>query len=103
MVVVEGVSRSLYPNINIWEVARPVVEDYIRRNVGPRALLNDLVRTAQVLGRFGPKLPEIVESLLVERSQSPEPQDRRAQLSPLFWALGGSAITATAIWIGTLI
>jgi ubiquinone biosynthesis protein len=52
-----GVSRSLYPNINIWEVARPVVEDYIRRNIGPRALLNDLVRTAQVLGRFGPKLP----------------------------------------------
>jgi hypothetical protein len=31
------------------------------------------------------------------------PQDQGAQLSPLFWALGGSAITAAAIWIGTLI
>ncbi|MCU0854637.1 MAG: 2-polyprenylphenol 6-hydroxylase [Rhodobacteraceae bacterium] len=103
MVVVEGVSRSLYPNINIWQVASPVVEDYIRRNIGPRALLNDLVRTAQVLGRFGPKLPEIVEALLVQRGQQPEPQDRRTPLSPLFWALGGSAITAAAIWIGTLI
>jgi ubiquinone biosynthesis protein len=103
MVVVEGVSRSLYPNINIWQVASPVVEDYIRRNIGPRALLNDLVRTAQVLGRFGPKLPEIVEALLVQRGQQPEPQDRRTRLSPLFWALGGSAITAAAIWIGTLI
>jgi ubiquinone biosynthesis protein len=103
MVVVEGVSRSLYPNINIWQVASPVVEDYIRRNIGPRALLNDLVRTAQVLGRFGPKLPEIVEGFLVQRNQPPEPRDRRAPLMPLFWALGGSAITAAAIWIGTLI
>jgi ubiquinone biosynthesis protein len=103
MVVVEGVSRSLYPNINIWQVAGPVVEDYIRRNIGPRALLNDLLRTAQVLGRFGPRLPEIVESLLVQRGQPREQPDRRTSLGPMFWALGGSAITAAAIWIGTLI
>ncbi|WP_299202926.1 DUF2800 domain-containing protein, partial [uncultured Amphritea sp.] len=30
MVVVEGVARSLDPRINIWEVAQPVVEDYIK-------------------------------------------------------------------------
>ncbi|REC51988.1 2-polyprenylphenol 6-hydroxylase, partial [Rhodosalinus sediminis] len=30
MVVVEGVARSLDPRMNIWEVARPVVEDYIQ-------------------------------------------------------------------------
>ncbi len=35
MVVVEGVARSLDPHINIWQVARPVVEGYIRRE--PRA------------------------------------------------------------------
>jgi ubiquinone biosynthesis protein len=103
MVVVEGVSRSLYPNINIWQVASPVVESYIRRNVGPRALINDLVRTAQVLGRFGPKLPELVEKLLVQQSARPPDPPRRSPFQPLFWALGGSAITAAAIWVGTLL
>ncbi len=44
MVVVEGVSRSLDPHINIWEVARPVVENYIKDNVGPKALLRDLMQ-----------------------------------------------------------
>jgi ubiquinone biosynthesis protein len=103
MVVVEGVSRSLNPNINIWEVARPVVEDYIRSNVGPRAFVADLVRTVQVLGRFGPKLPAIVERLLVEQGErQPDPPGRNP-VPPLLWALGGSAITAAAIWIGTLI
>ena len=73
MVVVEGVSRSLDPHINIWEVARPVVENYIKDNVGPKALLRDLMQTAQVLARFGPKLPQMVEALLIRQTEEPEP------------------------------
>ena len=65
MVVVEGVARSLNPSINIWRVARPVVEDYIKSNLGPAALARDLGRTAQVLARFGPQLPMMVEAALV--------------------------------------
>jgi ubiquinone biosynthesis protein len=37
MVVVEGVARSLNPQINIWQVARPVVEDYILCRAGGRS------------------------------------------------------------------
>lgn len=65
MVVVEGVARSLSPQINIWEIARPVVEEYIRRNLGPRALARDLGQTAEVLARFGPRLPRLVERALM--------------------------------------
>ena len=28
MVVVEGVARKLYPETNIWEVSKPVLEDW---------------------------------------------------------------------------
>ena len=38
MVVVEGVARSLNPQMNMWETARPVVTDYIRTNLGPPAV-----------------------------------------------------------------
>ena len=30
MVVVEGVARKLYPETNIWEVSRPVLEDWLK-------------------------------------------------------------------------
>ena len=78
MVVVEGVARTLHPHINIWQVARPIVEDYIRDNVGPKALARDLARTARVLGRFGPKLPHLAEALLIRQggSSEPPPPDR---------------------------
>ena len=59
MVVVEGVARSLDPHMNIWEVARPTVEDYIKKSIGPTALARDLARTAQVLARFGHGFPRL--------------------------------------------
>ena len=69
MVVVEGVARSLNPKINIWEVAKPVVESYIRKSIGPKAILRDLTKTAIVLARFGPRLPGLVEAALIEQSR----------------------------------
>ena len=45
MVVVEGVARSLNPQMNIWKTAQPVVEDYIKKSIGPRAVLRDLSNT----------------------------------------------------------
>jgi ubiquinone biosynthesis protein len=69
MVVVEGVARGLDPQINIWEIARPVVQSYVSQNVGPLALLKDLAKTARVLGRFGPRLPGLVEAALVRQAK----------------------------------
>ena len=73
MVVVEGVARSLNPQINIWEVARPIVEGYIKSSLGPVAVFNDLTTTLKVLARFGPRLPTLVEEALIKQS-NPEPQ-----------------------------
>lgn len=73
MVVVEGVARSLDPHINIWNVAQPIVEEYIKSSMGPKALASDLMKTLRVLGRFGPLLPGIAEELLISRSKTLEP------------------------------
>ncbi len=93
MVVVEGVARSLNPAINMWEVARPVVETYIRENLGPRAALRDLVRTAQVLSHFGPKLPEMLKAAL-ERQAAPVPQHDvpGAGIALRLWLVAGLAL-----------
>lgn len=98
MVVVEGVARSLNPQINIWQVARPVVEDYIRKNVGPRAALRDVARTLAVLGRYGPRLPQIVESALVRQTQPPHPPEPTSRLVYLAWAAAGFAVGAAAVF-----
>ena len=88
MVVVEGVARSLDPHINIWQVARPVVEGYIRKHMGPQAVLRDLALTARVLARFGPKLPALVEAQLI-RAGNPDvpPKALRGDRARRWWPL----------------
>ena len=102
MVVVEGVARSLDPHINIWQVAKPVVEGYIASNVGPKAIVRDLGRTLRVLSRFGPKLPRLVEAQLIRQAEPVRvvvPRER----NPVIWMLAGAGILAAGVWIGTLI
>jgi ubiquinone biosynthesis protein len=61
MVLVEGVSRALDPDLDIWTVSEPVVGDFVRREAGPLGRLEDLaghLRTgAAALGR----LPAIID------------------------------------------
>jgi ubiquinone biosynthesis protein len=100
MVVVEGVSRSLNPHINIWHVARPVVEGYIAENIGPKALLRDMAKTVQVLARFGPKLPQMAEAALIaqaDRGEKPEPKS---------WMPGAALLllaTLAGVFIGAVL
>ncbi|MGB7242966.1 MAG: 2-polyprenylphenol 6-hydroxylase [Sulfitobacter sp.] len=102
MVVVEGVARSLNPNINIWQVASPIVSDYISKSIGPKALVSDLAKTARVLARFGPRLPGLVEGALI-RQTNPEPHRRGFKRWLLVAAVVGAAFACVAIaLIGTM-
>lgn len=98
MVVVEGVARSLDPNLNIWDAAKPVVSDYIKASVGPKAAISDLTQIAQTVGRYGPLLPRMIERALWERAH---PEETRLTLiqarSPVpLWLVALLALAAGA-------
>ncbi|WP_299936282.1 2-polyprenylphenol 6-hydroxylase [uncultured Pelagimonas sp.] len=99
MVVVEGVARSLDPNMNIWTVAQPVVEDYIKQSIGPKAVLRDFTQTARVLARFGPRLPDLVEEALLRQTQDAPRTSNRPWIGRLGWIALGVAIGFGALRI----
>ncbi len=101
MVVVEGVARSLDPQINIWKVARPVVEEYIGENIGPKALARDLARTAQVLARFGPRLPQMVEDALIAQAHPPRNASHSGGGGRLGWIALALGLFASGLWLGS--
>jgi ubiquinone biosynthesis protein len=100
MVVVEGVARSLDPHINIWQVAKPVVEGYIAGNLGPLALLRDLAKTARVLSRFGPRLPRMVEAALIAQADMPPPLPPSRAPRRIVQLLLAIVVFAAGIWLG---
>lgn len=104
MVVVEGVARSLDPHINIWQVARPIVEGYIAESIGPKAVLTDLARTARVLARFGPRLPKMAEAALIRVGDHQTSEETKGGQAGWLWGLMlGGGLVAVGVVIGAAI
>ncbi|PVB61282.1 2-polyprenylphenol 6-hydroxylase [Labrenzia sp. 011] len=57
MVVVEGVARSLNPNLDMWRTAEPVVGTWIRENLGPAGKLRDAGDAFSALARIANDMP----------------------------------------------
>ena len=61
MVTVEGVARKLYPETNIWEISRPVLEDWIKSVKSPKATIDTAINTsAEILKRI-PDFPKFMD------------------------------------------
>ena len=103
MVVVEGVARSLDPHMNIWMVSKPIVEDYIKQSIGPKALLRDLAMTSRILARFGPQLPRLAENVLIRLNNPPPPAKPQRRIARLSWMALGAVLTAAIFWISSLL
>ncbi|MEM6663680.1 MAG: AarF/UbiB family protein, partial [Pseudomonadota bacterium] len=103
MVVVEGVARTLDPQANIFEAARPVVEDYIRGHLGPAALARDLGETARILSRLGPRLPGLARELLMLTEEARTrrdlaPVEERPDRSKWRWLAVGTIVGALLVY-----
>jgi ubiquinone biosynthesis protein len=59
MVVVEGVARSLNPRFNMWKASAPVVEKWIRDNLGPKRIVGDVRDGIKAALRLAEAAPEI--------------------------------------------
>ncbi|MDO8607061.1 MAG: 2-polyprenylphenol 6-hydroxylase [Phaeospirillum sp.] len=90
MLVAEGVGRILDPQINMWQLAQPLIEGWMRANLGPEAkvreavtgvigslerlprLLSETEKTYSMLLNQGLKLhPETVKNIFADQRSRP--------------------------------
>ena len=61
MVVVEGVARKLDPDTNIWDISRPILENWLKEVKDPFTKVGEVINeTSEVLKRL-PDLPIIMD------------------------------------------
>jgi ubiquinone biosynthesis protein len=60
MVVVEGVGRSLDPELNMWVVSEPVVKEWTEKTLGPGAQFEAAAEGAVSVGRFMGEIPKFL-------------------------------------------
>ncbi len=97
LMVAEGVGRRLSPDVNMWQLARPLIEEWMRENIGPEARVRDAAKdllsglerlprlvanvekTASMIADGGLKLhPDSVRALAGEK------RNPRGRFSPLW-------------------
>ncbi len=61
MVVVEGVARKLYPETNIWEVSRPVLEEWLKDMKSPKSTLDTAINTSAEIIKRIPDFPDLMD------------------------------------------
>ncbi|MGD9592866.1 MAG: AarF/UbiB family protein, partial [Candidatus Berkiella sp.] len=57
---IEGLGRQLYPDLDLWQTAKPYLEKWVKKQYGPKALLRNLW---DKLPLWSDKLPDIPEAI----------------------------------------
>jgi len=84
---VEGLGRELYPDLDIWSTASPILREWMRERTSVRALVHELRTHAPQLIAAARGLPALLQGLVqrqagAARAQTPAPEisELRAEL-----------------------
>jgi ubiquinone biosynthesis protein len=78
MVTAEGVGRGLNPNVNMWQLSEPLITAWARKNLSPRARLQNYAKDAVGVLTQMPKVLREARELLDEVKASGLPVSQRA-------------------------
>lgn len=60
LLYIEGLGRQLYPQLDLWETAKPFLETWMMNQVGPQAVINAVKDRAPFWAEKLPELPELL-------------------------------------------
>ncbi len=69
---IEGLGRQLYPDLDLWVTAKPFLERWMQRQIGPQRIWEEVKKQApEWAGQF-PQIPNLVYSALSQASLQEE-------------------------------
>lgn len=96
---IEGLGRQLYPELNLWDTAKPFLEDWLKRQYSPMNIVRQLQRDAPAVVHHASQLPEVIPQFLAMQRRGlreNQPEYRASRLPNL---LIGAGFAASAIGV----
>ncbi|ATC96244.1 ubiquinone biosynthesis regulatory protein kinase UbiB [Pseudoalteromonas tunicata] len=89
LLYVEGLGRQLYPQLDLWKTAKPFLEQWVKDQVGPMAVLKNIQANLPFWGEKLPELPDLIyNSLKNQHKNANQPIIRNEiELKPLLLGL----------------
>ena len=83
LLYIEGLGRQLYPQLDLWDTAKPFLERWIKEQMGPEAVFSAVKQRAPFWAEKLPELPELVFDTLTKAGK------QQAKLEHLFQQVDG--------------
>ncbi len=64
LLAVEGLGRQLYPELDLWTTAKPFLEDWLRKQIGPKAFISELKKNIPFFTEQLPHMPRLFYDVL---------------------------------------
>ena len=110
---IEGLGRELYPELDLWETAQPILEEWMQDRVSGKAVINRLRDQLPEVGESLQEFPQVVHNILqraaegklqievkvpgldaLRRQSAMESRQRNLAVS------GGALLIAGVVWLG---
>lgn len=69
LLAIEGLGRQLYPDLDLWETAKPFLEKWLKQQIGPKAFMEQLKLNLPFFAEQLPNLPRLMYELLEFRKE----------------------------------
>ena len=110
---IEGLGRQLYPELDLWQTAKPFLERWMSEQIGTRAFLKRIKDNVPKWGEKLPQIPSLVHDVLDQAKRGKlqlqadkeefkrlRMEIRRANQRTFFAILGSALLISAAILLG---
>ncbi|PRO75587.1 ubiquinone biosynthesis regulatory protein kinase UbiB [Alteromonas alba] len=107
LLYIEGLGRQLYPQLDLWQTAKPFLENWMREQIGVRAMFSKVKSNLPFWSEKLPDMPDLLYDTLKQVKHFPEKQQqanaallqqqKRAQKALHFSIVGATLIIVAAI------
>jgi len=66
---IEGLGRQLDPNLDLWQTAKPILEQWVKEQIGWRGFLDKIKAEAPQFAQILPTLPRLLQQSLSSRAE----------------------------------
>ncbi|MCG9684792.1 ubiquinone biosynthesis regulatory protein kinase UbiB [Vibrio sp. Isolate23] len=111
LLYVEGLGRQLYPQLDLWQTAKPFLEEWMMNQVGPQAVINAIKDRAPFWAEKLPELPELLYDSLRQGKMMNQRMDqlyqgyrttKRQQATGKFlFGVGATLVVCSAILVNS--
>ncbi|MES2141844.1 MAG: ubiquinone biosynthesis regulatory protein kinase UbiB [Pseudomonadota bacterium] len=103
---IEGLGRQLYPDLDLWNTAKPFLEHWLKKQLGPRAFLRKVREYLPYWAEKLPEMPDLVYQTLLDLRRekrvlsiySSDEKKKEGLRRKKFWIVNLGIGAACVIW-----